>query len=279
MPHNKTRVAIAGAAGRMGRTLVSMLAEHPTLVLSAAFEHSASPHLGSDAGLLAGVGASGVSISSDPALALAACDVLIDFTVPESTLAHLAICRHLATRVVIGTTGFGAAEAQIKEAARDIPIMFAPNMSVGVNLCFKLAGLAARVLGDDFDVEIIEAHHRHKIDAPSGTALRLGEVVAAALGRDLKTCAIYGREGRSGPRDRKTIGFETIRAGEIVGDHTLLFAGSGERIEITHKSADRSTFAGGALRAAERLTGLNAPRRSGILGRETGAVGRHRICG
>ncbi len=253
MAQNRTRVAIAGAGGRMGRTLISMLAEHPTLVLSAALEHAASPHLGSDAGLLAGVGANGVSIAADPAVALAACDVLIDFTVPESTLAHLILCRRLAKRIVIGTTGFGVAEADIRDASRDIPVMFAPNMSVGVNLCFKLADLAARVLGDDFDVEIIEAHHRHKIDAPSGTALRLGEVVAAALGRDLKTCAIYGREGRTGPRERKTIGFETIRAGEIVGDHTLLFAGSGERIEITHKSADRSTFAGGALRAAEWL--------------------------
>lgn len=255
MPQDKTRVAIAGAGGRMGRTLVSMLTDHATLVLSAAFEHPASPHLGSDASLLAGAGASGVIISAEPGAALAASDVLIDFTVPESTLAHLALCRRLAKRMVIGTTGFGAAEAQIRAAATDIPIMFAPNMSVGVNLCFKLADIAARILGDDFDVEIIEAHHRHKIDAPSGTAVRLGEVVAAALGRDLKTCAIYGREGRSGPRDRKTIGFETIRAGEIVGDHTLLFAGSGERIEITHKAADRSTFAGGALRAAEWLMG------------------------
>ena len=258
MPQDKTRVAIAGAGGRMGRTLVSLLSEHATLVLSAALEHPASPHLGSDAGLLAGVRASGVSITADPAAALAVSDVFIDFTVPESTLAHLALCRRSAKRMVIGTTGFGTAEAHISDAATDIPIMFAPNMSVGVNLCFKLADLAARILGDDFDVEIIEAHHRHKIDAPSGTAVRLGEVVAAALGRDLKTCAIYGREGRSGPRDRKTIGFETIRAGDIVGDHTLLFAGSGERIEITHKASDRSTFAGGALRAADWLMGQAA---------------------
>ena len=253
MPQDKTRVAIAGAAGRMGRTLVSLLAEHPTLVLRAALEHPQSPHLGSDAGLLAGVRASGVIIAADAVAALDAFDVLVDFTVPESTLAHLALCRRAAKRLVIGTTGFGNAVAQINAAATDIPIMFAPNMSVGVNLCFKLADLAARVLGDDFDVEIIEAHHRHKIDAPSGTAVRMGEVVAAALGRDLKHCAVYGREGRSGPRDRKTIGFETIRAGDIVGDHTLLFAGSGERIEITHKASDRSTFASGALRAADWL--------------------------
>jgi 4-hydroxy-tetrahydrodipicolinate reductase len=253
MPQEKTRVAIAGAGGRMGRTLIGLLAEHPTLVLSAALEHPASPHLGSDAGLLAGVNANGVLISADPVAALAAFDVLIDFTVPESTLAYLAMCRRAAKRVVIGTTGFGEAVAHINAAATDIPIMFAPNMSVGVNLCFKLADLAARVLGDDFDVEIIEAHHRHKIDAPSGTAVRMGEVVAAALGRDLKQCAVYGREGRTGPRDHKTIGFETIRAGDIVGDHTLLFAGSGERIEITHKASDRSTFASGALRAAAWL--------------------------
>jgi 4-hydroxy-tetrahydrodipicolinate reductase len=250
MPDNRTRVAIAGAGGRMGRMLVTLLAEHPGLVLSAALEHPSSPHLGTDAGLLAGVKASGVAITADPAAALAASDVLIDFTVPESTLAHLELCRKCGTRIVIGTTGFGDAVAKIRQAAADVPIMFAPNMSVGVNLCFKLLDLTARVLGDDFDVEIIEAHHRHKIDAPSGTAVRMGEVLAAALGRDLETCAVYGREGRTGARDRKTIGFETIRGGDIVGDHTVLFAGDGERIEITHKASDRSTFAAGALRAA-----------------------------
>ncbi|MBK8958565.1 MAG: 4-hydroxy-tetrahydrodipicolinate reductase [Proteobacteria bacterium] len=250
MPDNRTRVAIAGAGGRMGRMLVTLLAEHPGLVLSAALEHPSSPHLGADAGLLAGVKASGVAITADPVAALAASDVLIDFTVPESTLAHLELCRKSGTRIVIGTTGFGDAVAKIRQAAADVPIMFAPNMSVGVNLCFKLLDLTARVLGDDFDVEIIEAHHRHKIDAPSGTAVRMGEVLAAALGRDLKTCAVYGREGRTGARDRKTIGFETIRGGDIVGDHTVLFAGDGERIEITHKASDRSTFAAGALRAA-----------------------------
>ena len=253
MPQDKTRVAIAGAGGRMGRALIGLLAEHQTLRLGAALEHPSSPHLGSDAGLLAGSQANGVLITADPHAALALSEVLIDFTVPESTLAHLALCRRAGTRVVIGTTGFGEAVAEIRAAAADIPIMFAPNMSVGVNLCFKLADLAARVLGDDFDVEIIEAHHRHKIDAPSGTAVRMGEVVAAALGRDLKACAVYGREGRSGPRDAKTIGFESIRAGDIVGDHTLLFAGSGERIEITHKASDRATFASGALRAAAWL--------------------------
>lgn len=255
MPQHKTRVAIAGAGGRMGRMLVSLLAEHASLQLSAALEHAASPHLGSDAGLLAGVKAIGVLISADAPAALAASDVLIDFTVPESTLAHLALCRESGTRIVIGTTGFGDAVANIQAAAEHVPVMFAPNMSVGVNLCFKLLDLTARVLGDDFDVEIIEAHHRHKIDAPSGTAVRMGEVLAAALGRSLKDCAVYGREGRTGARDRKTIGFETIRAGDIVGDHTVLFAGDGERIEITHKASDRSTFAAGALRAAGWLMG------------------------
>ncbi len=250
MSPSKTRVAIAGAGGRMGRTLVSLLAEHATLALSVALEHPQSPLLGTDAGVLAGVKPAGVPLTADLAAALPHFDVLIDFTIPESTLANLALCRGAGKRVVIGTTGFGDAVAQIRAAAADIPIVFAPNMSVGVNLCFKLLELAARTLGDDFDVEIIEAHHRHKIDAPSGTAVRMGEVVAAALGRDLSTCAVYGREGRTGARDRQTIGFETIRGGDIVGDHTVLFAGIGERVEITHKASDRATFAAGALRAA-----------------------------
>ena len=183
-------------------------------------------------------------------------DVLIDFTRPEPTLANLEICRQAGRRAVIGTTGFSEQEkAQIKAAAQDIGVVFAPNMSVGVNLCLKLLDVAARVLGDEVDIEVIEAHHRHKVDAPSGTALRMGEVVAEALGRDLKDCAVYGREGHTGERDRKTIGFETIRAGDIVGDHTVLFAGTGERIEITHKASSRMTFANGAIRAASWLTG------------------------
>jgi 4-hydroxy-tetrahydrodipicolinate reductase len=183
-------------------------------------------------------------------------DVLIDFTRPEPTLANLEICRQAGRRAVIGTTGFSEQEkAQIKAAAQDIGVVFAPNMSVGVNLCLKLLDVAARVLGDEVDIEVIEAHHRHKVDAPSGTALRMGEVVAEALGRDLKDCAVYGREGHTGERDRKTIGFETIRAGDIVGDHTVLFAGTGERIEITHKASSRMTFANGAVRAASWLTG------------------------
>lgn len=259
--HNAvTRVGITGAGGRMGRLLIGLCATEPMLELSAAVERPDSPHVGIDPGLLVGTTAAGFKIVDDLVSVVEQCDVLIDFTVPESTLHNVAICRQAKRRMVIGTTGLGAEVDQLAAAAQDIAIVFAPNMSVGVNLCFRLAELAARVLGADFDVEIIEAHHRHKIDAPSGTAVRLGEIVAATLGRKLEDCAVYGREGRTGPRDAQTIGFETIRAGEIVGDHTLLFAGAGERIEITHRAADRSTFATGALRAAlwvaQRDTGL-----------------------
>lgn len=244
------RVAIAGAAGRMGRTLVTLCAADDGLALAAALEHPDSPHLDTDAGLLAGVAAAGVPITADRGAAVEACDVLIDFTLPESTLANVAACRAAGRRMVIGTTGLGDGAQELEAAGADIALVFAPNMSVGVTLCFRLLELAAKALGDAFDVEVIEAHHRHKIDAPSGTALRMGEIVADALGRDLQSCAVYGREGRTGPRDAKTIGFETIRAGEIVGDHTVMFAGAGERVEITHRAADRSTFASGALRAA-----------------------------
>jgi 4-hydroxy-tetrahydrodipicolinate reductase len=178
-------------------------------------------------------------------------DVLIDFTRPEATLAHLEICRASGRRIVIGTTGFSDEQRSLIEVAgKEIGIVIAPNMGVGVNLCFKLLDIAAKVLGDEVDIEVIEAHHRHKVDAPSGTALRMGEIVATALGRDLKDCAVYGREGHTGPRERKTIGFETIRAGDIVGEHTVMFAADGERVEITHKASSRLTFANGALRAA-----------------------------
>ncbi|MEX2479807.1 MAG: 4-hydroxy-tetrahydrodipicolinate reductase [Gammaproteobacteria bacterium] len=248
-----TRIGIAGAAGRMGRTLIGLCENSSEVRFTAAVEHEQSPHVGLDPGLLVGSRAAGFSIGADLATVVEDFDVLIDFTLPESTLRHVEICRRAGKRLVIGTTGLGDDAQRIAEAATDIAIVFAPNMSVGVNLCFRLLELAAQALGDEFDVEIIEAHHRHKIDAPSGTAIRMGEIVAAALGRDLEACAVYGREGRTGPRDRKTIGFETIRAGEIVGDHTVLFAGAGERIEITHRAADRSTFAHGALRAATWL--------------------------
>jgi 4-hydroxy-tetrahydrodipicolinate reductase len=245
------RIAITGAAGRMGRSLIEAVHNTEGLELTAALEHPDSTLLGSDAGELTGLGRLGVTLGADLAAASDKFDVLIDFTRPEPTLANLAICRATGRNMVIGTTGFSEAQKlEIAAAANDIGIVFAPNMSVGVNLCLKLLGMAARVLGDEVDIEVIEAHHRHKVDAPSGTALRMGEVVAAALGRDLASCAVYGREGNTGERDRRTIGFETIRAGDIVGDHTVLFAGTGERVEITHKASSRMTFANGAVRAA-----------------------------
>ena len=249
-----TRIAITGAAGRMGRSLIEACQQTDGLEVTVALEHPESTLLGSDAGDLAGIGKLDIAVGADLAAVTDNFDVLIDFTRPESTLANLEICRQAGRRMVIGTTGFSDEQkAQIVAAAEDIAIVFAPNMSVGVNLCLKLLDTAARVLGDDVDIEIIEAHHRHKVDAPSGTALRMGEVVAAALGRDLKTCAVYGREGHTGARERNTIGFETIRAGDIVGDHTVLFAGAGERVEITHKASSRMTFANGAVRAAAWL--------------------------
>lgn len=253
------RVAVVGAAGRMGRTLIEAVCETPGVVLGAATEQPASSVVGLDAGEIAGRGRLGVSICPDLESALGSFDVLIDFTRPEASLAHLELCRRAGKAVVIGTTGFTEAQKrQISDAARDVPVVLAPNMSVGVNLCFKLLDMAARVLGEDMDVEIIEAHHRHKVDAPSGTALAMGEVVAAALGRDLRECAIYGREGITGERDRGSIGFATVRGGDIVGDHTVLFAGSGERVEITHKASSRMSFARGAVRAATFLHGRQA---------------------
>jgi 4-hydroxy-tetrahydrodipicolinate reductase len=251
-----TRIAIAGAAGRMGRSLIQACHQADGVEITAALEHPENSLLGSDAGDLAGIGRLGVSVTADIHAVLADFDVLIDFTRPESTLTNLAACQAAGKSMVIGTTGFSDAQkAGIAAAARQIAIVFAPNMSVGVNLCLKLLALAAQVLGDEVDIEVIEAHHRHKVDAPSGTALRMGEVVAAALGRDLKDCAVYGRQGHTGERERKTIGFETIRAGDIVGDHTVMFAGSGEIVEITHKASSRMTFANGAVRAASWLTG------------------------
>ncbi len=250
-----TRVAIVGAGGRMGRNLVVACHEHPDLSVAAATERSGSSLLGADVGELAGVGALGVALVEDLAAVVDQFDVLIDFTSIEATLAHLDICRTSGKAIVIGTTGFSDEQKQqITAAGEQIPVVFAPNMSVGVNLTLKLLDMAARVLGDSVDIEVIEAHHRHKVDAPSGTALRMGEVVADALGRDLKECAVYGREGQTGERDRKTIGFETIRAGDIVGEHTVMFADIGERVEITHKASSRMTFANGAARAAAWLT-------------------------
>ncbi len=248
-------VAIAGVSGRMGRALLEAVMAAPDLRLHAALDRSGSPVLDGDAGAIAGT-LLGVKVSADVAAALTGADVLIDFTRPEATLHHLHFCVEKRVGLIIGTTGFDAAgKAAIEQAAKSIPVVFAPNMSVGVNLALKLLDMAARVLDKDFDIEITEAHHRHKVDAPSGTALRMGEVIASALGRDLKNCAVYGREGVTGERDAGTIGFATLRGGDIVGDHTVMFAGIGERLEITHKASSRMTFALGALRAARYLSG------------------------
>ena len=252
---SKIRIAITGSGGRMGRALLEGVFRANDMALHAALEHGGSTLSGRDAGELVGA-ACGVKISVDAAAALQGADVLIDFTRPEGTLNHIDICRKLGVGMVIGTTGFNAQQkAQLGAAAQDIGIVFAPNMSVGVNLVFKLLETASRVLAQGYDIEIIEAHHRHKVDAPSGTALGLGEVIAKTLGRDLSKCAVYGREGVTGERDPSTIGFATVRGGDIVGDHTVLFAGTGERIEITHKASSRATFALGALRAARFLKG------------------------
>jgi 4-hydroxy-tetrahydrodipicolinate reductase len=249
----KTRIAIAGSGGRMGRALLESALLSEDIVLHAALEHSGNKLLGRDAGEMLGW-QSGVMITDDVDAALRGADVLIDFTRPEGTLHHLEICSTLSVNMVIGTTGFDSRQkAEIGAAARRIGIVFAPNMSVGVNLVFKLLETAARALEQGYDIEIIEAHHRHKIDAPSGTALAMGEVIAKTLGRDLEKCAVYGREGVTGQREPTTIGFATVRGGDIVGDHTALFAGIGERIEITHKASSRATFALGALRAARFL--------------------------
>ncbi|MFZ5502240.1 MAG: 4-hydroxy-tetrahydrodipicolinate reductase [Pseudomonadota bacterium] len=246
---NKTRIVIAGSSGRMGKVLLECVAQADDLVLHAALDHSGSPMLGKPA-----AADSEVKITADIAAALQGADVLIDFTRPEGSMLHLQVCQKLKVNLVLGTTGFDARQkAQLGAAACDIGVVFAPNMSVGVNLVFKLLETATRVLAQGYDIEVIEAHHRHKVDAPSGTALGMGEVIARTLGRDLAACAVYGREGVTGERDPSTIGFATVRGGDIVGDHTVLYAGTGERIEITHKASSRATFALGALRAARFL--------------------------
>jgi 4-hydroxy-tetrahydrodipicolinate reductase len=235
----------------MGRALVEAVQAAEGAVLAGATEAPQSGLLGADAGEVAGVGRLGIPLVSGLERVDAPFDVVIDFTAPDATLDHVAFCQARGKAMVIGTTGLqDRHRSLIASAAREIPIVQAPNMSVGVNLCFRLLEIAARVLGADADIEIIEAHHRHKVDAPSGTALRMGEIVAEVLGRDLEQCAVYGRQGVTGPRDRETIGFETIRAGDIVGEHTVMFAADGERVEITHKASSRQTFARGAVRAA-----------------------------
>ncbi len=244
-----TRVAIIGAAGRMGRNLVQACATIEGVTLTQAVEQSDNPFIGNDAGLVAGIQAQSVNICDS--LDASLFDVLIDFTHPTVTTGNIDFCLEHGRKMVIGTTGCDETlEQKMQEAGESIAIMFAHNMSVGVNLCLNLLQTAAATLGDSADIEIIEAHHRHKVDAPSGTAITMGRVIAEQLGRDLKECAVYGREGQTGARDRKTIGFEAIRGGDIVGEHTVLFACEGERIEITHKASSRMTFANGAIRAS-----------------------------
>ena len=256
------KIAIAGSSGRMGRMLIEAVLATDDLQLHGALDVAGSPALGQDAGALLGR-TTGVSIRADLDGALAGADVLIDFTRPEGTLAHLATCARLGVNAVVGTTGFSDAQkAEIGVIAQSVAIVMAPNMSVGVNVVLRLLDVAARALSEGYDIEVIEAHHRHKVDAPSGTALKMGEVLAQALGRDLKTCGVFTREGVTGERDPSTIGFSTIRGGDIVGDHTVLFAGTGERIEISHRSSNRAGYAQGSLRAARFL----APHRTGLFG-------------
>jgi 4-hydroxy-tetrahydrodipicolinate reductase len=256
------RIAVAGASGRMGPMLIEAIGAADDCRLTGALDVADSPAIGKDAGAPLGQLA-GTLITADLRTGLAHSQVLIDFTRPEGTMAHLQVCRELGVAMVIGTTGFTEAQkAEIAEAAQHIAIMMAPNMSVGVNVTLKLLEMAARALSTGYDIEIIEAHHRHKVDAPSGTALKMGEVIADALGRNLKDCAVYAREGVTGERDPSSIGFATIRGGDIVGDHTVLFAGTGERIEISHKSSSRATYAQGSLRAVRFLAG----RKSGLFG-------------
>ena len=249
------RITVAGASGRMGQMLIEAVRAADDCELTGALEVAASPARGADATAFLGQ-TSGVAITTDLGIGLENAHVLIDFTRPEGTLAHLRACRELGVNVVIGTTGFSDVQkAEITAAAQDIAIVMAPNMSVGVNVTLKLLEMAAKALATGYDIEIIEAHHRHKVDAPSGTALKMGEVIANAIGRELKDCAVYARQGVTGERDPSSIGFATIRGGDIVGDHTVLFAGTGERIEITHKASSRAPYAQGSLRAVRFLRG------------------------
>jgi 4-hydroxy-tetrahydrodipicolinate reductase len=255
-----TRIGITGAAGRMGRTLIEAIAlSGGELELAGAVEQPQSTLIGADSGELSGHGRNGVPVVAALAEVIDKIDVLIDFTVPAATVANVAECAQNNVAMVIGTTGFTPEQqAEIDTAASRVAICKASNFSTGVNLCFQLLDMAARVLGDEVDIEVYEAHHRHKIDAPSGTALSMGQVVAGALGRDLEKVAVYGREGQTGARSRETIGFATVRAGDIVGDHTVTFAAEGERVEITHKASSRMSFARGAVRAAGWLAGRDA---------------------
>jgi 4-hydroxy-tetrahydrodipicolinate reductase len=250
-----TRIGVVGAGGRMGRMLIEAALKDEQLAVGAAFDMPGSPVIGKTAGDLVGM-ACDVLVTDDVAAGLKNIDCLIDFTRPQGTLRHLELCRQAGVGIIIGTTGFEAeGKEAIAAAAREIPVVFAPNMAVGVNLVFKLLETAASILNQGYDIEIVEAHHRLKIDAPSGTALRMGEVVAGALGRDLAECAVYGREGVTGERDPSTIGFATVRGGDIVGDHTVMFCGLGERVEVTHKASSRMPYALGSMRAARFIAG------------------------
>ncbi len=249
------KIAVVGAGGRMGRMIIESALKDSEIVLVAAVDQPGAPCVGKDAGELVGMPC-GVAVTDDVEAAIAKADCLIDFTRPQGTLAHLALCRKHHTAIIIGTTGIeDEGKKAIAEAAREIPVVFSSNMSVGANTVFKLLDMASRILSHGYDIEIVDAHHRLKIDAPSGTALRMGEVVASALGRDLKECAIYGREGVTGERDPSTIGFATVRGGDIVGDHTVMYCGIGERVEISHKAGSRMPYALGSLRAARFLAG------------------------
>jgi 4-hydroxy-tetrahydrodipicolinate reductase len=259
------RVAIAGAGGRMGQALIEAVLANPALQLAAALDVAGSPAIGHDAGLHSGR-ATGIPVASDIADAVARADVLIDFTRPEGTLAHVAACASHGVAAVVGTTGLDAAQkAALAEHARKIPIVFAANMSVGVNVLLSLVEDAARALGPGYDIEIVEMHHRHKIDAPSGTALRLGEAAAAGAGRALGESAVYARHGVTGERKPGTIGFATMRGGDVVGEHMVIFAGEGERIEIAHRATSRRLFAGGALRAVEFVAAKRAQGQAGLF--------------
>ncbi len=252
------KTAVVGACGSMGRMIIESVLKDGQATLASAIDQPGTAALGKDAGELVGMPC-GVAVSSDVEAGIARADCLIDFTRPEGTLEHLEICRRHNVAIVIGTTGFDdAGKAAIAAAAREIPVVFSPNMSVGVNVVFKLLDTASRILCEGYDIEVVEAHHRHKIDAPSGTALGMGEVIARALGRDLKQCAVYGREGVTGERDPSTIGFATVRGGDIVGDHTVMYCGTGERVEISHKAGSRMPYAQGSLRAARFLAGRSS---------------------
>ncbi len=261
----RVRVAIAGAGGRMGQALIDVMAAAPEIELAAALDVAGSPVLGSDAGARTGR-TTGIRIAADIDAALRASDVLIDFTRPAGTLAHLAACERLGVAAVVGTTGFDpAARDEIVERSRRVPIVFAPNMSVGVNVLIELVELAAARLGSEFDIEILEMHHRHKVDAPSGTALRLGEAAAKGAGLSLAEHAVYAREGATGERKPGAIGFATLRGGDVVGEHTVVFAGPGERLELTHRASSRGNFAAGALRAARFVAAKRAERVTGLF--------------